>query len=197
MSFVQGLRDGAEVAPLLAIQSLLGHDRARLSHQSCPWGHIHRALVLERDGSYGILLSCNDQWLLADLYPGSNALASSFFRLAPASSEPHDVARLLAVGRVHSAMLSQEAAEQAIARRNAASVSRKAAARLRVDRSKRYTRPMNVTAATLFGIGLAVLVLAASSGAGPVGVTVGWLMLGLASVIAIVSLSIRINASWV
>jgi hypothetical protein len=102
MSFVGGLRDGAERLPLDAVNSQLGANRGAVVTAECGQGHLHQALKLWNGRGHGVLLMCDGNWLVADVpgdyvaHPGSAPL--TLMRLAPANTDPKSVAGLLALG---------------------------------------------------------------------------------------------------
>lgn len=110
MSFVGGLRDGAEVAVLQTVRQQLPPSlRSDVVTAICPEGHSHKALALtSRNGSAGVTLACADLWLVADsdhnsihdARRGSQLRGLNFLRLADAREDLATVAALLSVGEV-------------------------------------------------------------------------------------------------
>lgn len=101
MSFIDGLRDGAEKRTLQALQSHLPPSERGVGTQvTCPAGHLHVGLVLDNDHGSGVVIQCVDWWVSdvpAD-YPHQATAELNFLRLAEGSTDLGQVASLLALG---------------------------------------------------------------------------------------------------
>lgn len=110
MGFTTSLRDGGEGAPLMLIGNRLpSMMQSTVVSAACAHAHAHRALLIQATSGDGVLLFCDDQWLVADATPsqvsmglgGGTVEGLKFLRLAPASADPDTVAGLLSTVEVH------------------------------------------------------------------------------------------------
>lgn len=108
MSFIGGLRDGAQSAVLRSVKELLSPGLgSEILRTACPDGHSHPALVLAPNtSSPGVAIVCDGLWLVADTTPtniasarrGSELATGTFLRLTSADEDPAGVAAMLSVG---------------------------------------------------------------------------------------------------